>query len=369
MTRRRRAGIHFLLGSTGRNWLRLLLRHRVDAERRCLRRAARISLFTALGTPLRCAEALRFGHRVARQRLDPPPLFILGHWRSGTTNLHNLLLQDPQFGWLSLLQSLAPSCFLSAGAPIGRWLARRLPETRPMDAVPVGIDAPMSEDFAMANLSDLTHYHGYFFPRDAERIFRRTVLFEGVSPRTVRRWRLTYTRLLRKVSLANGGRRLALKNPPNTGRIPALLELFPDAAFVHLVRNPFVVHASTLKMMDRFLRAHSLQRYRMEEVEQQVLRRQRLLLERYLVDRERIPPGRLVELRHEEVEADPRGAVERIYAELDLPGFHVAKPRLERYLAGTADYRKNTYGFDPAMLARVRRELAPLIERWGYAEP
>ncbi len=46
---------------------------------------------------LNLAERAVFGRRVARVRLDHPPLFILGHWRSGTTLLHNLLARDPQF--------------------------------------------------------------------------------------------------------------------------------------------------------------------------------------------------------------------------------------------------------------------------------
>ena len=44
---------------------------------------------------------LLFGRRIARQPLHPEPVFILGHPRTGTTHLHNLLALDPAFAFCS----------------------------------------------------------------------------------------------------------------------------------------------------------------------------------------------------------------------------------------------------------------------------
>ena len=41
------------------------------------------------------------------------PLFILGHYRSGTTHLHNLLALEPQFSAPNFFQALNPHTFLS----------------------------------------------------------------------------------------------------------------------------------------------------------------------------------------------------------------------------------------------------------------
>ena len=30
-----------------------------------------------------------------KSKIDQPPVFIIGHWRSGTTMLHELMIQDP----------------------------------------------------------------------------------------------------------------------------------------------------------------------------------------------------------------------------------------------------------------------------------
>jgi len=360
--------LHLLLGCTGLNWMRLALRYGRSVDRSHLDRVRRITLATAAGTPIRLAEALRYRRQITRQALRPP-VFILGHWRSGTTNMHNLLLQDPQYGYVSLLHAVAQAYFLTAGDRFRKLLAHRLPATRPMDAVPVGLDEPMSEDFAMAPISDLTHYHGYFFPREADATFRRTVLFENVPPGVVERWGRTYVRMLKKVTLAHDGRRLVLKNPPNTGRIRQLVKLFPGAKFIHVARNPFVVYESTLKLMDRFHTTYALQDYDRQTVEEQILQRYRMLMERYFADRDLIPPGNLVEVRHEDVERDAVGVLEGIYRDLDLPGFENARPRLERYVASVSDYQKNVYDFSPLTVSRVRETLRFLLERWDYDLP
>ena len=36
------------------------------------------------------------------------PLFILGHWRSGTTFLHNIFAQDKHFGYTTTYQTVFP---------------------------------------------------------------------------------------------------------------------------------------------------------------------------------------------------------------------------------------------------------------------
>src|SRR5689334_14232151 len=41
----------------------------------------------------------------------PPPLFVLGHYRSGTTHLHNLLAVDRRFGFPTMFRNYNPYTF------------------------------------------------------------------------------------------------------------------------------------------------------------------------------------------------------------------------------------------------------------------
>ena len=65
-----------------------------------------------LSLPLRLAERLFYSGAVNRQLIDPCPVFILGHWRSGTTFLHELLSKDTRFGYINFYKALFPCTFL-----------------------------------------------------------------------------------------------------------------------------------------------------------------------------------------------------------------------------------------------------------------
>ncbi len=357
---------HILYFSTLRNWLRLLWRYRRQFDAAQWPRALRITLFVIATIPIRVFERMRFGTAIRRHRLSEPPVFIIGHWRSGTTNMHNLLLQDPQFASVTMLHCAIPSGFLT-WEWLARWiLARRLPKSRPMDAVPLGIDEPMSEDFALAGLTHMSHYLNYFFPQIAEQTFRETVLFEGVSQQDVAHWSDHYESLLRKVSYASGGKRLLLKNPPNLGRIPEVLKRYPDAKFIHVFRNPWLVHASSMKLMQRFMEDLAFQTHDPAAIELFISRRYAAIMQKWFADRDQIPRANLIELRHEDITTRPMEVVETIYRQFGLTTWSTMQPRLKAYTESLAGYRNNEYTFDPEYLNRIEPHIGAIAERLGY---
>ncbi len=360
---------HILHFSTLRNWLTLLWRYGDQIEPGHRLRAFRITLFIIATIPIRVFERLRFGLPVRRHKLTAPPVFIIGHWRSGTTNMHNLMLQDPQFASVTMLHCAIPSGFLT-WEWLARWiLTRRLPKSRPMDAVPLGIDEPMSEDFALAGLTHMSHYLNYFFPRIAEQTFRQTVLFEGANSRDVAHWSRMFEYLLRKVSYASHGRRLLLKNPPNLGRVSEVLKLYPDAKFIHVYRNPYLVHASTMKLMERFMVNLAFQSHDPREIEEFGARRHQLIFENWERDKGLIPAQNLIELRHEDITARPMEIVEQIYQQFGLTTWPNMQPRLKAYTDTLIGYKNNEYRFDPEYVERLNPYLKAFAERHGYSIP
>ena len=360
---------HILHFSTLRNWLTLLWRYGDQIEPGHRLRAFRITLFIIATIPIRVFERMRFGLPVRRHKLTAPPVFIIGHWRSGTTNMHNLMLQDPQFASVTMLHCAIPSGFLT-WEWLARWiLTRRLPKSRPMDAVPLGIDEPMSEDFALAGLTHMSHYLNYFFPRIAEQTFRQTVLFEGANSRDVAHWSRMFEYLLRKVSYASHGRRLLLKNPPNLGRVSEVLKLYPDAKFIHVYRNPYLVHASTMKLMERFMVNLAFQSHDPREIEEFGARRHQLIFENWERDKGLIPAQNLIELRHEDITARPMEIVEQIYQQFGLTTWPSMQPRLKAYTDTLIGYKNNEYRFDPEYVERLNPYLKAFAERHGYSIP
>ena len=359
---------HPLAMNSSRHWFRLL-RASGGVNRGGRLRSAAITAASPLWAPLRLTERLIYGRRIRETQIHPSPVFILGHWRTGTTLLHYLMHQDPNFGSVSLFQTLLPASFLSARGLLGPLMRRFVPATRPMDNMELALDLPQEEEYATCNLCEHSLYVGWYFPKRMHELFHKYVLFEDALPEVVNQWKRVYLDVLRKATLHAGGKPLLLKNPANTARITQLLELFPDARFIHIHRDPYAVFRSSQKLHRSVYDMVGLQTVGDAEIQDNVLHIYRKLMRRYLDTRGLIPKGNLVEVRYEDLEQRPMQELERIYAALRLSGLEKARPRMESYLAAQKSYVKNRHVFTQHDIARVRREWQFAFDQWGYAHP
>ncbi|MGI9592775.1 MAG: sulfotransferase family protein [Myxococcota bacterium] len=343
---------------------RLIRRYGVDER---YRKRARARLLTsALAEPLRGWERLRYGRRLARTEIAPEPVFLLGYGRSGTTHLHNLLWQDPQFGVVSNYQTTVQSFALTGRGWLERALAKRMPAKRPMDNVAISVDAPQEEEIALVNSTEYAPLHFMSFPRALPGAYDPYVCDLGDDPARLEGFRRAYVRVLRKATILADGRRLALKTPTNTARIPFLLETFPDAKFVHIIRNPYLVYQSMRNMWRVVIPRETLQEFGWEELDAWTADAYVRVMRRYLEDRKRIPEGRLFELRFEDLDQRPLEVLPQLYAELDLGGWEQARPGIERYLEGLGRFEKNRFEFPSDVVEVVNREWGFALDAFGY---
>jgi hypothetical protein len=318
---------------------------------------------------LRVLEKVRFGRAIDAVEIGHPPLFILGHWRTGTTFLHNLLAQDPALGSISTLETAAPGFYLTASKTLRPFFESRLPKTRHMDNMGMSLELPQEEEIALARVSPHSVYHGWSFPRRLQFYFDRYALFEDIPEAAFEGWKSDYIAFLKRTTYHAHGRRLVLKNPLNTCRIPVLLELFPRARFIYIYRNPYTVFASTMRLHLEMLRNFALQNYDPHDVEAFALYAYKRMMKRYLQDRARIPDGHLVEVKFEEFEKDPLGQARRIYADLDLPGFDEAEPAFQSHIDSQSSHRKNEFHLESSEIERIKREWGFAFAEWPYDVP
>lgn len=339
-------------------YLRLLRKHRPDPRYRG--RARSRIFFGAVIEPLRWYEIARYGLQIRNTELNGDPVFLLGFGRSGTTHLHNLMWQDPQFGVVTNYQASMHPIALTGQGWLPRMLEGRLPSKRPMDNVAVTLDGPQEEEIAVVNATHDAPFHFMSFPHALPEMYDRFVTDLGKDARASAGWKRAYMEVLRKATLLSGGKRLLLKTPPNTGRVAQLLEMFPDACFVHIARNPYSVYQSMRNMYRKVLPGNVLQEIDWDAIDAWIIDAYRLLMTKYLEERELIPPGRLVDFRYERLDENPVEVLRNVYETLDLGDFEALLPRIERYLASLGRYEKNVFEFPSDIVQTVN-------DGWGFA--
>jgi hypothetical protein len=358
---------HLWLGCDLFAWLRLLARNRFAVSPKHLYIAAIVTVVSLGHVLTRWLQTAWFGSRIDRTPIPHAPLFIVGHWRTGTTLLHELLILDPRHTYPNNYQCLSPHDFLLTERVGKRWLWFLLPSHRPMDNMEFGWDRPQEDEFALGLLGQPSPYLTLAFPNRPPQD-QAAFDVDGLPPRQRKAWKAAFLRFLRHLTFKDG-RRLVLKSPPHSCRIPTLLELFPDARFVHIVRDSYVVFPSTVNLWKSLYQKQGLQRPTFAGLEEHVFATFNHLYARLEEGKKLIPPGRFHELRYEDLLADPVGQMRRLYERLGLGGFEEVQPRIERYLAEHAGYQTNRYSsLGPELRAEITRRWGHVIRRYGYQE-
>ena len=349
-------------------WVRLLARNRFAVQPPFWYIAGIASCVTFGQTVLRWLQHALHGEAVARTRIAEPPLFVLGHWRTGTTLLHELLILDERFTSPSTLQCLMPCNFLLLEGVMKKYGNFFLPDKRPMDNMGFGWDRPQEDEFALALLGAPSPYYDFAFPHRPP-LFPGSLDLSGLTASQLRMWKSTFVRFLKGVTYRDP-RPLVLKSPPHTARLPVLLELFPDAKFVHIRRDPYTLFASTVKLWRAMAAKHGLQHPDTSPaLDEKVFRDFEVMHARYEEGKKLIPAGRLVEVRYEELVADMPGVVGRVYDGLSLGGFDAVRPRLEAYVAAHKSYETNKHAISDEQHARITARWGDIIRQQGYAVP
>jgi hypothetical protein len=234
-----------------------------------------------------------------------------------------------------------------------------------MDNMPIAWNRPQEDEFALCNLGQPSPYLTIAFPNCRPQ-YPEYFDLEGVPPEALDRWKACFLRFLRQVTVRNP-KRIVLKSPTHTYRIKVLLDLFPDARFVHIVRNPYVVFPSTVNLWQSLYAHQGLQHPAFEGLEDYVFDNFIHMYEKLEEARPMLDSSRFYELRYEDLVRDPIGQLRTIYEHLELGDFEQLLPKLKPYLADTADYKTNRYELPPELRDTITQRWGHVIRRYGYA--
>lgn len=311
------------------------------------------SLFTSL---LIVAERIKFGRKTRETRLLKPPVFIVGHWRTGSTFLHQLLNLDPQFTTPTMVQTVIPDHFLFSTKYYVPILNRAMPKKRPMDNVALTPFEPQEEEFALLRMGSVSPVEMLLFPSKKHYFLKgyNEYIPEG---RKLRIWKRNLLTLFRKITLETD-RQIVSKNPFHTLRIALLAEMFPGARFIHIHRDPMVVVPSTIRMWNIVAGENCLKRGWKKPTIEETASVLRTFLDHVAEKSEALPHGTFTEVAFEALEKDPIGELKRIYSELDLPFTEPFQKLVNAFLSSNSEYRKNIYNLSEDESEIIRRSLA-----------
>jgi len=355
-----------LLGSTLSTFFKTLSNRKISSKHYF--KTVLTFLIILVVTPFRWYESLYYFLFVRKFKNHQDPVFIIGHWRSGTTYLHQILAQDHQMAYITTYQTVFPH-YLYSKFLFLPFMRSQMPEKRPGDNVRLVAKNPQEDEFALSNINPYTYYQFMYFPEDYAQFYDRFIRFEDASD--IRNyWKKDYARMVVKACYNTGGKIPVIKNPCNTGRIRTLLEMYPNAKFVHIIRNPILVFLSSRKFFTELLPTLWFHPVDDEFIENMILDIYERLMKDILDLKKLIPSGNYVEVRFEEFEEEPIQHLERLYEQLGIPHFQQARPKFEEYVRKMSGYKKNKYlSIEEDVLDRILNKWDFAMKEWNYELP
>jgi hypothetical protein len=310
------------------------------------------------------------------------PVFIVGHARSGTTLMHRLMSKDGErFSFFLLYELFLPSLlqkkvirFLAAcdrrflGARIEKniqaWEERKFAATQDMHAT--GLTAPEEDDF-IHTFSCASGFWIVLLPYMGLLDF---YYVDQRPPQNRRRLMKFYKECVKRQLYLNGVNKIHLsKNPTFSGRVESLIETFPDARIVVLMRNPYETIPSLLKLMQRSWQLRGWEGAQMNR-SLRALADQSFHTYNYPLEvLARHPNTKQAIVDYRELVAQPKRTVEAVYAQLGFP----MSSEFSQVLTAEEQRAKShetthTYSLEEFGLKsdEIHAALADLFERYGW---
>ena len=348
------------------DYFRLLRENRFRIHPARLPMATLVTGCAVVNSTMAFLQSTLFGKRIQSAKLKGPPVFIIGHWRSGTTLMHELISMDPRYAFPSNFDAFVPHHFLVSRVALYPLIKLLMPSKRPMDNMALNVASPQEDDFALCAYGAPTPYRRIAFPNDPNEDLKQ-LNFDSTDEVIKREVRHAMDQFLKTLTVQYG-KPLVLKSPPHTGRLKQLAEWFPDAKFIHLSRNPESLVLSTMRLwrlLDE-INGFQLAKYDDEWLKNYVFECKDLMYESYFKHRDSLPSNRLAEVKFEDLVADPIATMSGVYDQLELNDFADVQPKIESYFDQKSGHKKNKFSIPETLKQEIAVQWQEYREAFGY---
>lgn len=352
----------FWHGMSFGDWINLLAENRFRIYYKRVPIAASVFPFALIPTVSNRIQSAMFGEKAEEKPLVDDPIILIGHWRSGTTLLHELFTLDEQFCFPTTFQCFNPLSFMISEKWLKFLTQWMLPSSRPMDNVRLHWGSPQEDEFALLNMGMRTPYRGIAWP-NGDPVDLDYLDMTGLSESDEASWKAGLMQFVRYLNLYYG-RRLVLKSPPHTGRIRTLLEMFPNARFVHITRDPDKLIPSTMHLWASLYYSNAMRRPHLQNVRDYVFTCFERMYASYFRNERLLNERNLITIRFEDLVKETEPTMRRIYDQLALGDFESYAPLLREHLAQTSDYQRNQHELPAELQDEISQRCGEYRERF-----
>ena len=351
-----------LMGSSFINYIKVILSNNVSSK--YYLHVFLTFLVVLLISPFQLIDKIIFFFKRNNQK-SSDPIFIVGHWRSGTTLLHNLLSLNKNIGFINTYNSLFINNIYT-NFLFKTLMKITMPKERPSDKIKLDVDLPQEDEFAVSNYVNISHYNFFFFPNDYEKFYSEAIRFESNKSSM---WLNAYYKLLKRINLYTNKSKIIVKNPSNTARIKYLLKKYPNAKFIHIYRNPVYVYLSTFKFFSELFPSVNLQKIDNKLLHDLIIYNYREMYKDYYDQQKLIPKENLIEIKFEEFKKDSISYLNQIHKKFNLSLSDELLSDYNKYLESQKSHKMNTYRIKKNILNEIKKEYAFSFNKMKYNVP
>ena len=306
-----------------------------------------------------------YKEKIENHKLPDNPIIIIGHWRTGSTFLHQLLALDPSIVTSNVFQGSIPDSFLTSRKSYEPIMGRALKGTRPMDQVKLSMDEPLEDEYALFRLCSYSPLERVIFPKKKTYFLKD---FPGFLPKgkKLNEWKSALEYFYKKLTLENN-KTILIKNPFHSLRLEVLNEIFPNARYIHIIRHPYKVVPSTIRMWNIVGTQNAMNNKWVKPTTKDVSGILNLIVNKLENDSKTLPNKRYYELKFEDLEKDPLDVIKQIYKQFNVEFSEQFEKQIKKFLISVMNYQKNKYTIPEIDKLEINNILKGWMEQKNYS--
>jgi hypothetical protein len=309
------------------------------------------------------------------------PIFIIGHPRSGTTFLHRLFAQTGEFAVFELWELMMPSI-------LGRRLLRPIVRRRVRAGKGVIYPREVGHELSLDSVEEeelLFSFTGntQFVTINSPLAFSDWDYAELVyceeQPKRLRRQTMRFFRHCLQRHIYDTGKTQVVAKPNYSGmRIPSLLEEFPDAKIVYVVRSPCETIPSHLSLHRKMLDYQwGLKNIPEDRLTRYFVRRYRYNVAFYryvedLIESKTVDSSQLMVLSYAKLREDLDEAVDQVIEFTGLQLSDELRGRIREQCDAQKSYRREHHNLEPEAFGiskkKIAEDLGFVFEKYGFSK-